>query len=107
MCSLRKLYLQSAGKSSVLESIVGHDFLPKGIGMCTRCPIAISLIDRTTEPKGRDNVRFAAKFSNTSYKGRAFDSPDALKTALVVAMKEMASSQVFHACICPILVFKN
>jgi GTPase SAR1 family protein len=27
---------QSSGKSSVLESIVGYDFLPRGTGICTR-----------------------------------------------------------------------
>jgi hypothetical protein len=29
---------QSSGKSSVLESIVGYDFLPRGTGICTRRP---------------------------------------------------------------------
>jgi GTP-binding protein EngB required for normal cell division len=27
---------QSAGKSSVLENLVGRDFLPRGAGICTR-----------------------------------------------------------------------
>ncbi|KAI3386665.1 hypothetical protein SNEBB_007763 [Seison nebaliae] len=35
---------QSAGKSSVLESIVGRDFLPRGIGIVTRRPLIISLV---------------------------------------------------------------
>ena len=30
---------QSAGKSSVLESFVGKDFLPKGKGIVTRRPL--------------------------------------------------------------------
>jgi len=34
---------QSAGKSSVLESIVGRDFLPRGSGIVTRCPLILSL----------------------------------------------------------------
>eukprot|EP01022_Parablepharisma_sp_SALTPOND_P008066 TRINITY_DN135141_c0_g1_i1.p1 TRINITY_DN135141_c0_g1~~TRINITY_DN135141_c0_g1_i1.p1 ORF type:complete len:710 (-),score=98.05 TRINITY_DN135141_c0_g1_i1:1479-3608(-) len=34
---------QSSGKSSVLESIVGRDFLPRGTGMVTRCPIILQL----------------------------------------------------------------
>ena len=34
---------QSAGKSSVLESIVGRDFLPRGNGIVTRCPLVLSL----------------------------------------------------------------
>ena len=35
--------LQSEGKSSVLESIIGHDILPKGEGMVTRAPIELRL----------------------------------------------------------------
>ena len=34
---------QSAGKSSVLESIVGMDFLPRGEGLCTRRPLELRL----------------------------------------------------------------
>jgi len=34
---------QSAGKSSVLESIVGRDFLPRGSGIVTRCPLVLNL----------------------------------------------------------------
>jgi dynamin 1-like protein len=35
---------QSSGKSSVLENIVGRDFLPRGSGMVTRCPLVLQLI---------------------------------------------------------------
>lgn len=34
---------QSSGKSSVLESIVGMDFLPRGEGLCTRRPLELRL----------------------------------------------------------------
>ena len=34
---------QSCGKSSVLESIVGKDFLPRGTGIVTRRPLVIQL----------------------------------------------------------------
>jgi ABC-type branched-subunit amino acid transport system ATPase component len=34
---------QSAGKSSVLESIVGIDFLPRGSGVVTRRPLEMRL----------------------------------------------------------------
>lgn len=36
---------QSSGKSSVLESIVGQEFLPKGSNMVTRRPIELTLIN--------------------------------------------------------------
>ncbi|KAJ8483221.1 hypothetical protein ONZ51_g4859 [Trametes cubensis] len=35
---------QSAGKSSVLETIVGRDFLPRGSGIVTRRPLVLQLI---------------------------------------------------------------
>ncbi|GAA0153126.1 membrane traffic protein [Lithospermum erythrorhizon] len=34
---------QSSGKSSVLESIVGWDFLPRGSGIVTRRPLVLQL----------------------------------------------------------------
>ena len=34
---------QSAGKTSVLESMVGRDFLPRGTGICTRVPIVLQV----------------------------------------------------------------
>ena len=36
---------QSSGKSSVLEAIVGHEFLPKGTNMVTRRPIELTLVN--------------------------------------------------------------
>nr|6DEF_A Chain A, Vps1 GTPase-BSE [Thermochaetoides thermophila DSM 1495]6DEF_B Chain B, Vps1 GTPase-BSE [Thermochaetoides thermophila DSM 1495]6DEF_C Chain C, Vps1 GTPase-BSE [Thermochaetoides thermophila DSM 1495]6DEF_D Chain D, Vps1 GTPase-BSE [Thermochaetoides thermophila DSM 1495]6DJQ_A Chain A, Vps1 GTPase-BSE [Thermochaetoides thermophila DSM 1495]6DJQ_B Chain B, Vps1 GTPase-BSE [Thermochaetoides thermophila DSM 1495]6DJQ_C Chain C, Vps1 GTPase-BSE [Thermochaetoides thermophila DSM 1495]6DJ len=37
---------QSSGKSSVLENIVGRDFLPRGQGIVTRRPLVLQLINR-------------------------------------------------------------
>ena len=34
---------QSAGKSTVLEALIGYNILPKGKGMVTRCPIKVYL----------------------------------------------------------------
>jgi replication fork clamp-binding protein CrfC len=39
---------QSSGKSSVLEAIVGHEFLPKGSNMVTRRPIELTLVNTPT-----------------------------------------------------------
>jgi hypothetical protein len=47
---------QSAGKSSVLENIVGHSFLPRGSGIVTRCPCEIRMHSSTGEAYGM--VRF-------------------------------------------------
>ena len=35
---------QSIGKSSVLANIVGRDFLPRGSGIVTRCPLVLQLV---------------------------------------------------------------
>lgn len=52
---------QSAGKSSVLENIVGRDFLPRGSGVVTRRPLILQLInvpeDEEDEAGSRDDAR--------------------------------------------------
>jgi dynamin 1-like protein len=35
---------QSSGKSSVLEGLVGRDFLPRGSDICTRRPLVLQLV---------------------------------------------------------------
>ncbi|OBZ90031.1 Vacuolar protein sorting-associated protein 1 [Choanephora cucurbitarum] len=40
---------QSSGKSSVLENIVGRDFLPRGTGIVTRRPLILQLINRPAD----------------------------------------------------------
>ncbi|CAF0975920.1 unnamed protein product [Adineta ricciae] len=42
---------QSAGKSSVLENIVGRDFLPRGAGIVTRRPLTLQLFYTPPEDK--------------------------------------------------------
>ena len=44
---------QSSGKSSVLESFVGRDFLPRGSGIVTRRPLLLQLVH---SPAGRGGV---------------------------------------------------
>lgn len=36
--------IQSSGKSSVIESLVGKDFLPRGTGIVTRRPLILQLV---------------------------------------------------------------
>ena len=43
---------QSSGKSSVLEAIVGHEFLPKGSNMVTRRPIELRRESRVRRVSG-------------------------------------------------------
>ncbi|KZT11586.1 uncharacterized protein LAESUDRAFT_642571 [Laetiporus sulphureus 93-53] len=42
---------QSSGKSSVLENLVGRDFLPRGTGIVTRRPLVLQLINRKATTK--------------------------------------------------------
>uniref|UniRef100_A0A5B7AX56 Putative dynamin-related protein 1E isoform X2 n=1 Tax=Davidia involucrata TaxID=16924 RepID=A0A5B7AX56_DAVIN len=49
---------QSSGKSSVLESIVGRDFLPRGSGIVTRRPLVLQL------QKTEDGQQEYAEFSH-------------------------------------------
>ncbi|KAJ3636266.1 hypothetical protein Zmor_011791 [Zophobas morio] len=44
---------QSAGKSSVLESFVGKDFLPRGAGICTRRPLILQMYYQSGEEYGK------------------------------------------------------
>ena len=43
---------QSTGKSSVLENIVGRDFLPRGSGIVTRRPLVLQLVHILPEQAG-------------------------------------------------------
>ncbi|KAK2658873.1 hypothetical protein Ddye_005406 [Dipteronia dyeriana] len=52
---------QSSGKSSVLEALVGRDFLPRGCDICTRRPLALMLENRSqknADDDGRDWAEF-------------------------------------------------
>ncbi|CAG8510035.1 5066_t:CDS:10 [Paraglomus brasilianum] len=61
---------QSSGKSSVLENIVGRDFLPRGTGIVTRRPLVLQLINRPrtnsteggpSQTKGSENSKKSAE----------------------------------------------
>lgn len=57
---------QSSGKSSVLENIVGRDFLPRGSGIVTRRPLILQLInipksDHFSVPGSRRNTDLQKK----------------------------------------------
>ena len=52
---------QSSGKSSVLEALVGRDFLPRGTDICTRRPLMLMLQNRP--PRGdSDDAREWGEF---------------------------------------------
>lgn len=47
---------QSSGKSSVLEGLVGRDFLPRGSDICTRRPLVLQLIQTVQRPDDKSEV---------------------------------------------------
>ncbi|EFC48946.1 dynamin [Naegleria gruberi] len=47
---------QSSGKSSVLENVVGRDFLPRGSGIVTRRPLILQLITIASKYKAVEEV---------------------------------------------------
>ncbi len=46
---------QSSGKSSVLEALVGRDFLPRGPDICTRRPLVLQLVKTPGRSQGGGN----------------------------------------------------
>ena len=56
---------QSTGKSSVLESIVGKDFLPRGSGIVTRCPLVLQL--KCIETKNSLNMMIGKNGEGTEW----------------------------------------
>lgn len=59
------LGLQSAGKSSLLESIVGFDFLPRGDGVVTRRPLELRLVHAVDV---KEAYGVFEKYSNEKFK---------------------------------------
>ncbi|KAG8368589.1 hypothetical protein BUALT_Bualt15G0061200 [Buddleja alternifolia] len=45
---------QSSGKSSVLEALVGRDFLPRGNDICTRRPLVLQLVRTKAKADGTE-----------------------------------------------------
>ena len=59
-CWFPKLFfsIQSSGKSSVLEAVVGRDFLPRGTGIVTKRPLVLQLV-KAEDPKAQEYGEFA------------------------------------------------
>uniref|UniRef100_A0A8C2J4H5 dynamin GTPase n=2 Tax=Cyprinus carpio TaxID=7962 RepID=A0A8C2J4H5_CYPCA len=55
---------QSSGKSSVLESLVGKDLLPRGTGIVTRRPLILQLVHVDPEDRRKtcEENEFAISF---------------------------------------------
>lgn len=94
---------QSSGKSSVLESLVGRDFLPRGPGIVTRRPLVLQLI---YTPKDDTSIRSAdegtlhleewGKFLHT--KNKVFSDFNEIRKEIELETERMSGS---NKGICP------
>ncbi|KAJ5462602.1 hypothetical protein N7475_007546 [Penicillium sp. IBT 31633x] len=66
---------QSSGKSSVLENIVGRDFLPRGSGIVTRRPLILQLINKTPTSNGDAKLETTDSESNVNEYGEFLHLP--------------------------------
>ena len=80
---------QSTGKSSVLESIVGKDFLPRGTGIVTRRPLVLQLL-HVPENDARPGLWGWAKFL---HKGeRVYEDFDEIRDEIASETESVAGS---------------
>lgn len=94
---------QSSGKSSVLESLVGRDFLPRGAGIVTRRPLVLQLVYtpkddasfRSAE-EGTVNLEEWGKFLHT--KSRIYSDFDEIRKEIENETDRMSGS---NKGICP------
>lgn len=72
---------QSSGKSSVLESIAGISFLPKGDSLVTRCPIVVQYMHKNTL---KPYVEFE------QFPGKKFEDFEAVRKQIEILTDEFA-----------------
>ncbi|XP_070827613.1 dynamin-1-like protein isoform X1 [Chaetodon trifascialis] len=60
---------QSSGKSSVLESLVGRDILPRGTGIVTRRPLILQLVHIDPEDRRKTSEENESKKNGRLYRG--------------------------------------
>ncbi|XP_005527966.1 dynamin-1-like protein isoform X3 [Parus major] len=69
---------QSSGKSSVLESLVGRDLLPRGTGVVTRRPLILQLVHVSPEDgrKGAGDENDPATWKNPRHLAKEVDAEE-------------------------------
>jgi hypothetical protein len=63
---------QSSGKSSLLESLVGTDFLPKSTEICTKCPLVLQLVQSSCSGEDGSSARASAYGEFLHRRGRKY-----------------------------------
>ncbi|XP_075998026.1 dynamin-1-like protein isoform X2 [Genypterus blacodes] len=87
---------QSSGKSSVLESLVGRDILPRGTGIVTRRPLILQLVHvepedlrKTSEENGIDGDEWG-KFLHA--KNKIFSDFEEIRQEIVAETERMSGN---------------
>ena len=100
---------QSSGKSSVLEALVGRDFLPRGSDICTRRPLVLQLVQTSRRPEDRTELVEWGEFLHIP--GRRFTDFAAIRKEIQVNLgrchfstlwalfANRASSRIVAACL--------
>lgn len=75
---------QSSGKSSVLEALVGRDFLPRGSDICTRRPLVLQLVQTLRRPEEKSELVEWGEFLHIP--GRRFTDFSAIRKEIQVQL---------------------
>ncbi|XP_017660247.1 PREDICTED: dynamin-1-like protein isoform X3 [Lepidothrix coronata] len=77
-CQKHLLVCGSSGKSSVLESLVGRDLLPRGTGVVTRRPLILQLVHVSPEDgrKGAGDENDPATWKNPRHLSKEVDAAE-------------------------------
>lgn len=78
---------QSAGKSSVLESLVGRSFLPRGTGIVTRRPLVLQLVYTTSDDNQHRSAEAGALIITFEHSLRLFLlAPERLMSEAIIGI---------------------
>eukprot|EP00882_Tetradesmus_deserticola_P003727 GHRQ01003942.1.p1 GENE.GHRQ01003942.1~~GHRQ01003942.1.p1 ORF type:complete len:478 (+),score=208.07 GHRQ01003942.1:111-1544(+) len=89
---------QSSGKSSVLEAVVGRDFLPRGTGIVTRRPLVLNLVHVDDEK--------AAEYGEFMHRqGQKFFDFDKIRQEIEDETERLLRNQPGHKAVSPVPIY--
>jgi dynamin 1-like protein len=84
---------QSEGKSSVLEAVVGRDFLPRGLGVVTRRPLILQLYCIDGADGTENNISSAVEENSSSSMNGVHSTPQSNSSSSSSSGKSSSSSK--------------
>ncbi|XP_060874746.1 dynamin-1-like protein [Metopolophium dirhodum] len=85
---------QSSGKSSVLESLVGKSFLPRGTGIVTRAPLVLHLIQPTEYEIGNGDSKKSKDYATFLHKpGVIYNDFNKVRKEIEIRTEELTGGQ--------------